>query len=64
VALDDQTRSAAEIPERAAIWIHGFPAKSWNQVVQYLDGDAHDQSKVQVLVGGKFYSLVLGEDAS
>lgn len=43
----------------AEIWIHGFPAKSWEQVVEYATGDAHDRSKLQVLVDGKFKDLVL-----
>ena len=39
------------------IWIHGQPARDLDQVASYLNGDAHDQSKVQVLVGGNFYNL-------
>jgi hypothetical protein len=39
------------------IWLHGLPARDLDQVRAYLNGDAHDQSKVQVLVNGHFYNL-------
>jgi len=47
--------------EKAVFWIHGFPARDMEQVAEYLSGDAHDQSKVQVLVDGKFYDVVTEE---
>lgn len=56
------TEHESLIESRAAIWIHGYPAKSWEQVVKYLDGDPHERSKVAVLVDGRFYDLILGED--
>ena len=45
----------------AEIWVHGFPARDWEQVVQYINGDAHDRSKLQVLVDGKFYPLIVDQ---
>lgn len=47
-------------------WIHGLRAKSIQQVKDYLDGDAHDRSKLQVFVYnedgdsryGRFYDLL------
>ena len=43
----------------AGFWVHGVPARNIDQVVSYLTGDAHDQSKVQFYKDGKFYSVVL-----
>lgn len=46
------------------LWVHGTPARDLEQVAGYLGGDAHDQSKVQVLIGGHFYNLadMVGHD--
>jgi len=43
--------------DNPTLWVHGLPARSLEQVASYLTGDSHDQSKVQVLVGGNFYNL-------
>lgn len=43
----------------AVLWVHGMQARSFEQVAGYLTGDAHDQSKVQVYVGGQFYDVVI-----
>jgi hypothetical protein len=50
------------VPEGAVVFLHGAQARSWEQVITYLRGDAHDRSKVQVLVNGGFHSLVLAEE--
>jgi hypothetical protein len=42
---------------RPTLWVHGTRARDLEQVAAYLNGDAHDQSKVQVLVSGHFYTL-------
>lgn len=44
---------------KAEVWVHGVPAHSWDQVISYLKGDTHAQSKVQVFVDGKFHDVVL-----
>lgn len=49
-------------PKPAAVFVHGSAARSWAQVASYLLGDAHDRSKVQVLVNGQFLPLVLGAE--
>lgn len=41
----------------AEVWIHGARARSWDQVIEYLSGDAHDRSKVQIYVNGRFFSI-------
>lgn len=46
----------------AIVYVHGYPARDWEQVVEHLNGDAHAQSKVQVMVDGKFFDLRLGAD--
>ncbi|MGZ4745702.1 MAG: hypothetical protein ACXVYY_01330 [Oryzihumus sp.] len=47
-------------PEKdGTLWVHGLPARSYEQVAAYLTGNAHDQSKVQVYVGGQFYDVVI-----
>lgn len=38
-------------------WVHGFPAHDLDQVRDYLKGDAHDQSKVQLRIDGKFRGI-------
>ena len=38
-------------------WVHGYPAHSLEQVVSFLTGDAHDQSKVQWYDGKRFHSI-------
>lgn len=43
------------------VFIHGSLARDWAQVAEYLSGDAHDRSKVQVLVNGRFYPVVIRE---
>lgn len=37
-------------------WVHGIPARSLEQVAQYLSGDDHDKSKVQVFDGETFHN--------
>ena len=44
---------------QAEIWIHGFPARDWATVAKYALGDDHARSKMQVLIDGRFYDLVL-----
>lgn len=39
-------------------WVHGSPAYSLDQVLDFLNGDAHDVSKVQWFNGHHFFSLV------
>jgi hypothetical protein len=41
----------------AAFWVHGAPARDFDQVLEYLKGDVHDQSKVQIVIDGHFYGL-------
>lgn len=43
------------------VWVHGAPARSLKQVVDYLSGDAHDRSKVEFFDGYKFRPLEVGE---
>lgn len=40
-------------------WVHGSPAYSLDQVLDFLNGDAHDVSKVQWFNGHRFFSLVI-----
>lgn len=42
----------------AGFWLHGTPARSLDEVLDYLDGDAHDVSKVQWFNGSEFFDLV------
>ena len=42
-------------------WVHGAPARSFEQVASYLTGDAHDRSKVQVVVNGEFHDVKVPE---
>lgn len=43
----------------AIVYVHGVPAKSWEQISSYANGDAHAQSKIQVFVNGRFYDVKL-----
>ena len=47
-----------------ALWVHGLPARSYEQVADYLNGDAHDRSKVQVMVGGVLRDVFVAEKGS
>lgn len=42
----------------AGFWVHGTPARSLDQVLDFLDGDAHDVSKVQWFNGEKFFDFI------
>jgi hypothetical protein len=44
-------------------WVHGSPARSFEQVAEYLTGDAHDRSKVQVYDGKHFHSVIVWGEA-
>ena len=35
---------------KVEIWVHGAPARCLDQVVKYLTGDVHDQTKVEIFV--------------
>lgn len=37
-----------------AVHVQGIPARSIDMVLDYLNGDAHDRSKVQFYTGEKF----------
>lgn len=39
------------------IFVHGTPASSFRQVASFIDGDAHDRSKVQFYTGKNMKSL-------
>jgi hypothetical protein len=36
--------------QKVEVWLHGSPARSLEQIMWYLSGDAHDRSKVQIFV--------------
>lgn len=42
----------------AGFWVHGSPARSLDEVLEFLNGDAHDVSKVQWFNGNRFFDLV------
>lgn len=48
--------------DKAVLIVHGSVASSWKQVAGFLTGDAHDRSKVQVLVDGKFYDVSIDSE--
>lgn len=60
LTAEAQARNA----EQAEIWVHGAPARSWEQVAEYVNGDAHARSKLQILVGGRFYPVKIGVGTS
>lgn len=41
----------------AEVLVHGSLARDPDQVRDYMHGDAHDRSKVQVLFEGKFHDV-------
>lgn len=43
---------------RPEILVHGMRARNVEQVMSYLSGDAHDQSKVQWFDGNKFHNFI------
>lgn len=45
------------------IWLHGQPARTLEEVIKYLSGDAHDRSKVQFFDGKEFHDLILRKDS-
>lgn len=60
VNSDDETivtmqfRPAQNVHGSAGFWVHGTPVHSISQVLDFLDGDAHDVSKVQWFDGRAF----------
>ena len=42
---------------KGSLWVHGMPARDLAQVEDFLNGDAHDQSKVQWFDGNRFHDI-------
>jgi hypothetical protein len=42
-------------------WVHDVPTDSLDRVVSFLNGDAHDQSKVEFVKNNKRYQVIIKE---
>jgi predicted ATPase with chaperone activity len=39
------------------VYVHGARASNLKQVIDFLSGDAHDRSKVQIYANGRFWDF-------